>query len=163
MFEIRLEDECIYVGDEKSCRYIANMLYDYYKNDKPLPSIIIINQNDILSEKNDFGTQQEYIETCLNSNYELEYIFDNNIINKSICIIATLNYSIDGRYKENIFINCKLDGTLLNIEWIIDNLEKDEDILSYYIINNHNQRLNLYDIFPDIYKCNYKKMKEVKV
>jgi hypothetical protein len=140
MFEIRLEDECIYVGDEKSCRYIANMVYEYYKNDKPIPSITIINQDDILNKKKKICTQQNYIE-------------------KYVCVVAKCY--IDEKTSENIFINCKLNenDTLFNIEWVIDNLESDENILSYYIINDHNQLLNFYDIFSNIYKHNYKKIK----
>ena len=149
----------MYVGDEKSCRYIANILYRYYKNDKPIPSIIIINQDDILSKKNKFGTHQTYIEICLDSTRKFSYSFDDNIINKSVCIVAKLSYSIDRKISEDIFINCKLNDTLLNIKWILNYLESDENIISYYIMNNHNQILNFYDIFPNTYKDNYKKIK----
>ena len=124
-----------------------------------IPAIFELSAIYMLSKKNKFVTQQYYIKTCLDSNYELKYNFDDNIINKSVCIVAELCYSIDGKTSENIFINCKLNDTLFNIEWVIDNLESDENILSYYIINDHNQVLSFYDIFTDTYKHNYKKIK----
>lgn len=78
IFNVTVEGEIVYVGFEDDCKKVLNILYDYYKNDKPIPSILMNKQEDT-SEENQWahGTEQAYIAKCLDPdsdiNYDLNY------------------------------------------------------------------------------------------
>jgi len=72
-FEVRVEGECLYIGKEELCRNVLNLLYDYYQYDKPIPSILMSKQDIIEEGKEICGTEQVYINYCLDPSTNFQY------------------------------------------------------------------------------------------
>lgn len=73
MFMVSVEQEIVYIGVESDCRKVLNILYEYYKEDKPTPSIIMTNQKDVEGYEQMYGTEQTYIEKCLDTYIDFNY------------------------------------------------------------------------------------------
>lgn len=73
IFEVRVNNECVYVGTENNCDKLANILYEYYKEDNPAPSILKINQNNPNYHSSVVGSEQDFIEQVLDDSNECVY------------------------------------------------------------------------------------------
>lgn len=73
VYNVSVGNDVVFVGFKSECKEVLNILYEYYKDDKPIPSIIMTNQKDTIDYKWIYGSEQTYIEKCLDSLIDFKY------------------------------------------------------------------------------------------